>query len=534
LFVLLLLLLLFSVVVVAFAVIVVVVPRGKMPVIKRPAKKAQPHGPSASAAASSQLQEASVMKRPAQAQPSGAASPQIEQAVMKRPANSNNKNNNNKNYHKKENNKAQVKKTSGNRQGRLRIRSRLWSKQRDPRVSRRSMQAAEVQQQQPEVQRRGSSHVAEVLSPEKQQKQQKQQQQQQQQKKQQKQQQPSRASAVRPSAGTESAARAPGSATTATTTATTTAAAAAASARAEASSSSSSSSSGVERWRSKEAELEEAWRRARRSVGAVSAVGGVLAVVPAQVPAQMPRPSSSSSSSALVPAQVQGGHGGQGGGVLAEAAPSRGKKCPREVQVCLNVADRERGFVRSVTARLDSSIPELRQALLDLQSRSKVLPYADAEEALQGLREQFARGRRQRRATAIEGGATELVPIADAAGDSSQASPSPPGPSKASAAARKEPRRAASAALAASMKQRKVGLFAEKRVSPQLEAVVKQKTISYTECVRAVWRYVKDHNLQKEGDKKVIVPDVTLKKVCHDGEFNMTKLAVFLKCHLVE
>lgn len=65
-------------------------------------------------------------------------------------------------------------------------------------------------------------------------------------------------------------------------------------------------------------------------------------------------------------------------------------------------------------------------------------------------------------------------------------------------------------------------------VSPELAAVVGNGPMPRSEVVKALWAYIKKHNLQDEQNKRNINADEALKKV-FDGKatvsmFEMTKL----------
>lgn len=72
------------------------------------------------------------------------------------------------------------------------------------------------------------------------------------------------------------------------------------------------------------------------------------------------------------------------------------------------------------------------------------------------------------------------------------------------------------------------GLAKPMNLSPELEAVVGSGPMPRTEVTKALWVYIKEHNLQDPANKRNIVADDKLKKV-FDGQetvsmFEMTKL----------
>ena len=66
------------------------------------------------------------------------------------------------------------------------------------------------------------------------------------------------------------------------------------------------------------------------------------------------------------------------------------------------------------------------------------------------------------------------------------------------------------------------------KVSPELQVIVGQSSISRPEMMKQLWVYIKHHKLQDEKNKRNINADANLKKV-FDGKatvnmFEMTKL----------
>lgn len=334
----------------------------------------------------------------------------------------------------------------------------------------------------------------------------------------------------------------------------------------------------------------------------------------------------------LVPDQPMAGAGAEqvhalvsaGSARPAHAVKQRRVKCPREVQVFLSCADRDQGFVRSVTALSEINVPELRRNLRALQTMAKNSPltYAEVQERLNELRARFSSRRGRVRAAPGQGGAVPEDPIAAEDQPSASASSSAEqrgrrkgagsaaselrgllraespvagegqAPSASSCrsrrgaqaapdqsvAARKLPRtarvqslsevfdldqsdalvahergeaefeddenpseaagskhkakarrRAAGSVKALALKKEGKGLFKQKNLSPQLQAVVKQKQACYTDVVKLVWKYIKEQGLQDKAD---VLPDETLKMVCDQPRFHWSQLGKFLKGHL--
>mmetsp|Transcript_89844 Transcript_89844/g.159826 ORF Transcript_89844/g.159826 Transcript_89844/m.159826 type:complete len:440 (-) Transcript_89844:20-1339(-) len=241
---------------------------------------------------------------------------------------------------------------------------------------------------------------------------------------------------------------------------------------------------------------------------------------------------------------------------LVDVQPAGGAehrmKSPREVQVCLNCTDRPRGFVRSVTACTDLIVPQLRRELHELQARSKFhFTYAEVEQALKQLREQFARGKKRRamaRAAAEEVADSSVArplaagkrkrkkmePVADAEQqvDEEEKEVEDEENDEASlskTAKRKRPRRAHGSAMARALKEEGRGLFRKKKCSPHLRALLGVSEVNHVEVMKLVWAYIKDKGLRSST---TIVPDAALKTVCPADRFEQWKLAKFLKVHL--
>jgi len=69
-------------------------------------------------------------------------------------------------------------------------------------------------------------------------------------------------------------------------------------------------------------------------------------------------------------------------------------------------------------------------------------------------------------------------------------------------------------------------------LSKELQAVVKESSLSRPEVTKKVWDYIKEHNLQDPKNKRLIVPDNTLAKVFGSSEpIDMMKLAGKLSPH---
>ncbi|GAB2219325.1 hypothetical protein Drorol1_Dr00006960 [Drosera rotundifolia] len=75
-------------------------------------------------------------------------------------------------------------------------------------------------------------------------------------------------------------------------------------------------------------------------------------------------------------------------------------------------------------------------------------------------------------------------------------------------------KRAAAATSATTTEKKLTGLMAPRPVSPELQEFLGSVAeISRTEVLKAVWAYIKQHELQDPDDKKIIVCDEKLKKI---------------------
>ena len=85
------------------------------------------------------------------------------------------------------------------------------------------------------------------------------------------------------------------------------------------------------------------------------------------------------------------------------------------------------------------------------------------------------------------------------------------------------------------MKERGLGLFASKKLSPALSAVVSSDTLCRTEVVRRVWAYIKENQLNRG---RLIYPDEKLRSVFSPSEcgeyFDMLRMSSFLTKHFVQ
>jgi chromatin remodeling complex protein RSC6 len=75
-------------------------------------------------------------------------------------------------------------------------------------------------------------------------------------------------------------------------------------------------------------------------------------------------------------------------------------------------------------------------------------------------------------------------------------------------------------------------LQAPKELTSELEAIVGKGPMPRTEVTSKVWAYIKANNLQKETDKRTIVPDAKLGAVIGNEEINMMKMTGKISKHI--
>ena len=69
-------------------------------------------------------------------------------------------------------------------------------------------------------------------------------------------------------------------------------------------------------------------------------------------------------------------------------------------------------------------------------------------------------------------------------------------------------------------------------LSPELQAVVKSKSLTRPQIVKKLWAYIKAHKCQDEKNKRLIVPDKMLEPVIGKKPVDMLKLAGLLSKHI--
>jgi chromatin remodeling complex protein RSC6 len=85
------------------------------------------------------------------------------------------------------------------------------------------------------------------------------------------------------------------------------------------------------------------------------------------------------------------------------------------------------------------------------------------------------------------------------------------------------------------MEKSKTGLAAPVNISDDLAAIIGQGPMPRTEVTKALWVYIKEHNLQDPNNKRNILPDEKLKKV-FDGVDSLTmfEMAKYVSKHVTK
>merc|ERR1711994_1020099 len=70
------------------------------------------------------------------------------------------------------------------------------------------------------------------------------------------------------------------------------------------------------------------------------------------------------------------------------------------------------------------------------------------------------------------------------------------------------------------------------KVSDDLAAVVGMKEASRAQCIKMLWKYPKDHNLQDPENKQYFFPDKKMGKIFGNERIRAFGMAKFLGAHL--
>jgi upstream activation factor subunit UAF30 len=79
------------------------------------------------------------------------------------------------------------------------------------------------------------------------------------------------------------------------------------------------------------------------------------------------------------------------------------------------------------------------------------------------------------------------------------------------------------------------GLTKPLNLSPELAAIIskeKGEKISRAECVKRLWAYLKEHNLQDPENKQFFTPDKKMEPVFGSEKIRAFSMSKFLKDHL--
>ena len=76
------------------------------------------------------------------------------------------------------------------------------------------------------------------------------------------------------------------------------------------------------------------------------------------------------------------------------------------------------------------------------------------------------------------------------------------------------------------------GLTKPMKVSDDLAAVVGMKEASRAQCIKMLWKYLKDHDLQDPENKQYFFPDKKMGKIFGNERIRAFGMAKFLGAHL--
>lgn len=69
-------------------------------------------------------------------------------------------------------------------------------------------------------------------------------------------------------------------------------------------------------------------------------------------------------------------------------------------------------------------------------------------------------------------------------------------------------------------------------VSPQLQKVVGEESLSRPQVMKKVWAYIKDNDLQNPEDKRNIMADDNLRPIFEKDEVSMFEMTKLISSHL--
>jgi len=76
------------------------------------------------------------------------------------------------------------------------------------------------------------------------------------------------------------------------------------------------------------------------------------------------------------------------------------------------------------------------------------------------------------------------------------------------------------------------GLTKPMKVSDDLASVIGTKEASRAQCIKLLWKYLKDHNLQDPENKQYFFPDKKMGKIFGTERIRAFGMAKFLGAHL--
>jgi upstream activation factor subunit UAF30 len=76
------------------------------------------------------------------------------------------------------------------------------------------------------------------------------------------------------------------------------------------------------------------------------------------------------------------------------------------------------------------------------------------------------------------------------------------------------------------------GLTKPMKVSEDLAVVIGLKEASRAQCIKMLWKYLKDHNLQDPENKQYFFPDKKMGKIFGNERIRAFGMAKFLGAHL--
>ena len=106
-------------------------------------------------------------------------------------------------------------------------------------------------------------------------------------------------------------------------------------------------------------------------------------------------------------------------------------------------------------------------------------------------------------------------------------------PAKKAAAKKAAPAKKAPAKKAAAKKRTPNAAFMKAMTpSPQLAAVIGDRSVPRTEVTKKVWDYIKKNGLQDKNQKTMINADAKLKEIFKKGQVSMFEMTKLINSHL--